>query len=782
MADLGLTDTGILDDESADALLKGDEQIIARAKRRFLLEQTREATARARMLSDLKFANADPDNGWQWPGALWSQRRDDPNGYKPRLTINKVRIHNKQIENDAKQNKPGIHIRPVGGEATVKAAQTWEGLIRYIERISNAQVAYDTASTFQIQGGLGWLRVITEYVDDVSFEQDVRIVRVPNPLNVYIDGNHIQLDGSDANYGHVFEDIPKHEFYQQHPDLRGKIMDSAPPLGESNMPTTWVDKDTVRVVEYFERAQTRDRLVLLDDPDEEANSPNRYKLARWSRIPPQIRKKISPESIVREREVLDQSILYFKIAGSQIIERGEWPGRFIPLVPVIGEEYVIEGELDRKGHTRNLKDAQRTYNFWSSSAVEHVALQTKTKWFIPVGATENLETYYSTLNQQNYPFIPYHATDLNGNPLPPPAPIEPPTMGEGYIKGMMVAQAELMMTSGQREENFGQPTNAISGKAINERQRMGDNATYHFIDGLAVAIRHVANIILDVAPHIYTERQLRRIMAEDGTESEVTIDPEAKQAYEEKKPDKDAPVEIVFNPTIGRYWVTADIGPSYATRRQEAWNAFVQITAQNSELIKYIGDLMFRNAADFPGALDIAERLKRIVPPEVTGDGPEPALVQAQKQLEDLKSVIADLMEKLAEKELQVQDKDEANETRRYEAETKRLKEAGNAESDLPEEVIKKVVLQLLKDMNITGGPEMLAKAGEESPSGATEDAGGAPEGTDIAPGGGEPTSGAPEGAPEAEEPPVPGARKADDGFWYTQDPDSGQYLRVDGG
>lgn len=777
---------GLLDDEQVDSMLEGDDRIVATAKRQFHVEQEREATFRARFITDLKFANADPDNGWQWPGYLWSQRRDDPNGYKPRLTVNKVRINNKQIENDAKQNKPGIHIRPVGGDATVKASHVWEGLVRYIERVSKAEQAYDTATQFQVQGGLGWIRLITEYSDDKSFEQDIRIQRVPNPMNVYLDGNHIELDGSDSNYGFVFEDIPKTVFFGEHPELRGVIADTEAAIGESNISTTWVFKDTIRVVEYFRRSLKKDRLVLLFDPEAKDGSEEQYKLARWSQIPAPIKKLIKKEHIVREREVLDTTIEWYKIAGSVIVERGTFPGRYIPLVPVIGEEYVIEGQLDRKGHTRNLKDAQRMYNFWTSSAVEQVALQTKTKWFIPVGGTENLETYYSTLNQQNYPFIPYHATDQQGNPLPPPSPIEPPTMADAFVKGMVVAQNELAMASGQREENFGQPTNAISGKAIDARVRQGDNSTYHFVDGLAVAIRQVGNIILDVAPHIYETRQLRRIMAEDGTESVVTIDPEATTAYQENRPDKDAPVEVVFNPTIGRYWVEADVGPSYATRRQEAWNAFVQISAQNQELMKYIGDLMFRNA-DFPGALDIAERLKRIVPPEVLGEGPEPALVAAQKQLEELKSVVADLMEKLASKELEVQNKDRENTTREYEAETKRLKEAGNAESDLPEAVIEKVVLQLLEKMGIKGGQAAVASGAEEqgepagpeasegleTPTSSPEDASAGPEGPGIAAPGPEAT----------EEPPVEGARLAQDGNHYIEDPEHpGQYMRVDVG
>jgi len=433
------------------------------------------------------------------------------------------------------------------------------------------------------------------------------------------------------------------------------------------------------------------------------------------------------------------------------------------------------------------------YNFWTSSAVEQVALQTKTKWFVPVGATENLESYYRTINTQNYPFIPWNAFDVDGNQLPAPVPIEPPTMADAFIKGMMISQNEFMMASGQREENFGQQTNADAGVAIAARQRQGDNATYHFIEGLAIAIRQVGNIILDVAPHIYTTRQLKQILAEDGTEQAVMVDPNADVAYAEQKAGPEDPVSIIFNPKIGRYWVDSDVGPSYATKRQEAWNAFVQITTANQELVKFIGDLMFRNA-DFPGADEIAERLKRLVPPEVLGDDPSPAMVQAQQQNKQLQLLVAELTEKLAKQELELRDKQDQREINLMDAHTRRLKEVGNAESDLSPETMRPIIEKLVQDILSARdapviGDERRVDEEQETPS---EEAGevspepGEYEGDPVvAPEGPVAPEAAPSPAPEVseEQPPVAGARKAPDGEWYVEDPNSPSGLsRVDVG
>lgn len=751
--------------------LKGNEQVVALAKARFQRCKDFESTAQQRWLDDQKFANADPDNGWQWPGYLWTQRRDDPNGYKPRLTVNKIRQHNLQITNDQKQNPIGIKISPVGDNATFEAAKIWMGLVRHIERISKAAQAYSTASTYQVQSGLGYIRVETDFIDD-TFDQELYIRRVKNPLNVYLDPDHNEIDGSDSRFAFVFDDVPRTEFLEEHPEMKGKITEAT--LGSTG---GWMDQNHVRVAEYFAKKLKKDRLVLMYVPDEDGKKTDELVIARWSKIPAKIRSFIDDKTILKSREIMDQEVLWYKIAADEIIDEGKWPGRYIPLIPVIGEETVIEGQLDRKGHTRAMKDAQRMYNFWTSNAVEQVALQTKSKWFVPVGATENLESYYRTINTQNYPFIPWNAFDGEGNQLPAPIPIEPPTMAEAYIKGMLIAQNELMMSSGQREENFGQETNAISGRAIDARQRKGDNATYQFPDGLAVAVRQVGNVILDVAPHIYTTKQLKQILAEDGSEQLIRIDPSADVAYAEEKGEDDKTF-IIFNPKVGRYWVDSDVGPSYATKRQEAWNAFVQITTANQQLVTVIGDLMFRNA-DFPGAEEIAERLKRMVPPEVKGDDVNPALLAAQAQMKALQGLLAEMTEKLAKQELELKDRKEELIIKQQEADTRRLKEVGNAESDLSEETLRPIIEKMIRDI-------MKGEERESDDEDATESPEDAPEWESdpvVAGAGGDANGGATggQGGAGAEQPPVEGARRAKDGQWYVPDATRpGKFQRVE--
>lgn len=642
----------------------GDDKIIRRAKKRFQRCEKWEADFRRRFIDDVKFSNADPDNGWQWlPKLRQSRELDD----KPCLTINKTRQHNLQITNDARQNKPSVKVRPVGDEATYKAAEVFEGIVRHIEYISKAQTAYDTATKFQVEGGIGYWRVVTDYTSDDTFDQEIYIRRIIDPLSVYQDPDIQEFDGSDQSFCFIFEDVPKDKFEREYPDYKNLVGSST----NLNSGSSWVDEDHVRVAEYYERTNEPDQLLSYVD-----DQTNMRKHVKLSDIPAELRdefvRQTAEKPTTRLRDITVNKIMWYKIAGDKIIDSRPVLGKYIPVVRVIGEETVVEGKLDRKGNTRNLKDPQRVYNYWTSSATEHVALQTKTPYVGPAASFEGYETFWGQANRVNAAYLPYKHVDDEGNILQRPEREQAPMMAQGYIEGLKISQQEMMMVSGQYESNFGAKSNETSGKAINERQRQGDTATYHYIDNQAVAIRFTGMIFLNLIPLVYDTPRTLRVLAKDGEQSMVQLDPEAKVAYQEKKLQDTKEVQVIFNPSVGEYDVYADVGPAYATQRQEAYNALSQILTQAPDLVNVAGDLLFK-AADFPMADELAERLARRVPADVKGEGPSPEMQQLTQQLKTAQSVNQGLLQELAEQSLALKRKDAQKDVDVYKAVTDRL-------------------------------------------------------------------------------------------------------------
>lgn len=719
--------------------------IIKQAKDRFEHCQKWENHARRNFFEDIKFANADAYNGYQWPSDIRRNRDVDE---RPCLTINKVRQHNLQIINDAKKNKPGIKIRATGNGATAESAAMLNALMMHVEYRSNATTAYDTATTFQVTGGIGYLRVITQYIDDDSFEQEPIIVRVDDPLTVFLDPDAKQADKSDMNYAFVFDDIPKEEFKLQYPEYAEEA--SAQNTIDDN--NGWIRKDYIRVCEYFRKVQERDVLYAWRDPKTGASATFRKSVLEAA---PELLRRIQDDPLTQTRDTKTEKVEWHFIVGTKVMETVIWPGKYIPLVPVVGEETVIDGIMDRKGHTRAMIDPQRQYNYWASAATEYGALQGKTPWMAPAEAIEGYETYWNTANKINHSVLPYNGLTDAGEPMPPPQRIEPPVAAPVALTAMQLMQGDLMSVSGQYADNMGDKSNERSAKAINERQRQGDTATYHFIDNLAIAIRHVGKIILDLVPKLYDTKRVMRIMAEDGTDFELEINPQARAVYEKRLGHDGKVAAHILNPQLGLYEIEADIGPSWGTKREETFNALTLLLTQAPQLTSIIGDLLLMSC-DFDKANEAAARLRRMVPPQALGDGPSMAEQQMKMQIGQLTELQTKTMEELSREKLKGHDRSGKHVIDSYKAFTDRLKVFLDDKAATAQAISASEVQALVKQ---TIDESLQTHLGDEADSDEKEDTGGGPAASSASPALGSP----------AEQAPVSGARKGSDGRWYVR-------------
>lgn len=769
-------------DESTESM-SSDEKIIQEAKDRFKRAFEWEGDFRKLYVADVKFSNGDSDNGWQWPHDL---KRDRDVNARPCLTINKTQQHVLRITNDGRKNPPAVRIKPTTGEGTFEAAQTWEGLIRNIEYESSAQVVYVNAAESQVEGGIGYWRINHGFVDEGSFDQRITIEPVIDQLGVLLDCDIKQRDGSDAKWGFVYEDVNKDEFEREYPDV------DLPSTGTFALSEVddWITTDKVRIAEYYRITEFKDELVYLETPDGEKATFKKSEIPeKWRKV---YRQAVDDRSnMVRHRPIKRKQLEWYKIAGAKIIGRrgqdeigepgvdSEAPlkGQYIPIVRLPGREKRIDGKLERKGLVRALKDPQRMYNYNNSGQVEFGALQTKTPWVIAAAAIEGNQSAWNDANTKNAAYLTYKHMDAQDRPIPPPQRNEPPGASPAFQFGIQVAAADLEMASGQYAPQQQNPMLERTPAAVDQRERMGETATYDFIYNLSMAIRYTAIIILDLAPHIYDTERLIKILDPDGTQREITIDPSAPKPYSEKKSGDT--VEAIFNPTMGRYGVQADIGPAYGTRRQEAWNAFSSILQAKPELLNIIGDLAFQTS-DFFMADKIAERIKRMIkattPWLLDDQAPTPQMQQLQQQNQSLQQQVAEMLEKLAEYRIKLKGKDELRDIEASDAENRRFDSLVSAIKELhgmnlSENEFGHQLMKTLHDMDQTELTNIQA-ANKDAISGGDNGGGGnAPQPQQQA----RPTPG-----PASFHPSVIGAKQAPDGHWYVKHHgNEGKYLRV---
>lgn len=628
-------------------MAESDADIIARAHKRFKAGMDWESTWRSRFRDDIRFLFADPDDQEQWDAAVRARRQI---AGQPMVTINKVHTHWLHVVNQMKENLPAITVKPTGDEATYQSAQIYGAVIRNIQVQSQASTAYKMAAGFQVGGGMGYWRLVTEYEDESSFDQVVRIKQVPDPLSVVLDNNIKNQDGSDADWGFIFEDIPRDKSESKYPRIK---IPAAAGSGLDGV-QSWIMKDTVRTANYYEVETRKEWLYAIPGEDGETIFMRESEMtAEERKLFAAGFKSDAEDNPILRRRVDKRKVKLYVIVGNAIAEKGTWAGSYIPIIRVPGEEIVIEGRLDRKGLTRYQKDAQRAYNYNASAALEYGALQSKSPYMAPVEAIEGLENYWATANTQNHAYLPYNHKDENGEPIPAPQRQQPPSSSPAYLDGMQVAERELMMSSGQYEATFSEQSNEVSGVSITKRQKQGERVTYHFPDAVNDALRYTGVQLIDLIPKVYDTRRVLRIMAEDGEEQTVIIDPKQTEALRMEKEAQLNRVRAIFNPNVGRYEVVVDSGPSYDTKREEAFEALTNLIVGNPAMAQVIGDL-YMAVADFPIADKLRERMRNWINatnPGVIGEGPSPKEQQLLQQLDQAAAMIKQLTDALAEKE-----------------------------------------------------------------------------------------------------------------------------------
>lgn len=593
------------------------ETIIEIAKERFDLCAEMYREERKHALEDIKFTV-----GEQWPDDIRNARASEG---RPCLTINRLPQFVRQIVNDIRQNRPSVKVIPVDDKADIETADVLKGIIRHIEYNSNADIAYDRAVNYAVRGGFGFYRVCTDYLSPTSFDQEILIKSVENPFNCYL-GPHCEPDGSDADYGFIFEDIPKDQFKKMYPKHEEIGLDNWRSEGDSAM--NWVTENTVRVAEYFYKETKTVKLYQLEDGSVMLESQ-----LKDGEMP--------PFPIVNERETQVPVIHHCKMTGMEELEKTSWPGIYIPIIPVYGDEINVDGKRIHEGIARHAKDPQRMLNYWASAETETITLSPKAPWIGVEGQFEGHEAKWAQANRKNFAYLEYKPKSIGGQPVGPPQrnSFEPPVMA--ITQARMQTGQDLKDTTGIYDAGLGNQSNETSGIAIQRRNTQSQTSNFHFVDNLSRSQRHLGRILVDLIPKVYDTERAITILGEDEEEKLVYIN----QVFEDETDGK----EKLFNLGYGKYDVTVSTGPSYQTKRQEAADALIQLSGQNPQIAQFAGDLLMKSL-DIPMADELAERLKRTIPPEILGEeGMKDIPPQMQAQMNQAQQMIDQLTQQLNE-------------------------------------------------------------------------------------------------------------------------------------
>jgi len=590
---------------------------------------------------DLGFAEEEA----QWDADV--RRKREIEG-RPCLTINRLPQFIRQITGKMRQLRPAIKCVPVDSRGDPETAKTLAGMFRYIENRSRAQIVYGKAADSQVTCGIGAWRITTEYSDEQTFNQEIRIDAIDDPVMTLFDPDASRPSKSDAMFCFVPVDMSRRKFEE---DFPGKS-----PVGYEMRAHSawegWVSEDYVRVCEYWYKEPTKRELVLMPDGSvddltgqpEDVVAAKRAEIADLQARGVQIRVEMRPSHKVMRCLMSAQDVLE---------EPVEWKGRYIPIIPVIGEEIRIGRKVVRRGVVRLAKDPQRMYNYFSSAETEIVALQPKAPFIGTEKNFEENEDTWQVANTENLPYLKFTPDPANGGQAPQRS--QPPVSSQGLTEGAARSVEDMKAVIGIYDASLGNRSNETSGKAIEARQQEGDTGSFVYVANFGEAISHTATVILDLIPHVYDNARTIRIVGDDGS-----IEPTAINQPQGVAEDGISP--IGNDVTIGAYDVVVKMGPAYDTLRSEAREGMTaMIQAGGPELFAITGDLMAK-MQDWPNAEELTERLEAIAPPAIKaliaqkrGEPPEPPQPSPQEQAQAMQAQVEAGKQQLEAQKLQLE-------------------------------------------------------------------------------------------------------------------------------
>ncbi|MGR3303271.1 MAG: portal protein [Candidatus Scalindua sp.] len=568
-------------------------EFLADAQKRFDRLRSEDQHNREQARINLKFVY-ELEEG-QWSQDDRDQRKEDG---RPCLTSGQLRKFVAGVANAERDQRMAGNVRPVDSVGDPDTAHIIAGLIRSIEKNSNAEEVYTNAGEQAIAGNVGYWRIKSEELDD-SFDQELFLVKITNQFSVTLD--------PDRMFGFIEEKITKDEFKHRHPNADEENIDPDSITDYKN----WYDGDSLYIREYFYKERVKTTIVqatrVLDDSGQLPAESRMFNLG----------KDISEEEFKAQGWVIDIDddgkeikktpkmfvVKWAKITGSQILEKGEWPGKDIPIIEVEGDWVWLDGKLYKRNLTQGAHDDQRMYNFWITSLAERYALSSKTPWMVTVKMVEGLEKWWDFVHKKVFAYLPFKGDkNMPGGPTR----VLPPQISSGETAMLGIHRDNVMNTIGRFEASFGQKSNERSKVAIDARANRSEFSTFHFPDNFRRAVLESTRMLIDVIPHFIDTQRAMRVIGDDGKESTVILN------YEIDDLDRDGNKIILNDLSVGKYDVVADV-KLMSTRRQEQLTGMQALVAGNPLLgVLLAGDIA--KLQDWDGAQELAAKIDANLP------------------------------------------------------------------------------------------------------------------------------------------------------------------------
>lgn len=612
----------IRDGRSADETVHAsndDDDALLLARKQFAAALESNSAWSVQAAIDLKWrAGVNGDQSYQWPAVVQQMRDRDQ---RPFETVNLLPASIKQVTNQQRQAGLTMNVVPLKGAVSDAAAQAREGLLRHTMLVSDGEMQIDTAFEDMATHGKGYVEVVSRYedADDNQTDDQELYIEWRDPFAVLTDPAAVRLDKSDMKYAFIPFDLPTDDYNALYPEsavaTQGALALQGMDPGER---ARWFPNGCVRIARYY-------------TVEEVAITP-----AEGQR---QLTRKSVTLRIVNGLEFLET------IPLSQKASADGTPGRAlkrIPIVPMLGDRFVIDGKEDYRGMVRLARGPQRMLNFWITNLEELIASWISSPWVVGWSQVEGFEVFWEA-NKNTLKYLPYKDKNADGSPAnqaPPQRNAEEPPI-QATVVAINIAKDALQHVLQIFDPSLGKAKSDQSGAAIQSLQQQGEIGTSNYLDNLKRFLRSLGRLLLEMYPVYYDTARMRRIIGKEAQATSIMVHAGAENAPSaDDLLDEQIGIESVFDLAEGQYDITVSTSPNFLSKRQEANAGMFNIWKAMPQTLPMMLPEFLDNS-DWPGARAMAETARRTI--SAPFQKPDPN--DPQQQLGQLKQTLDQAMQ-----------------------------------------------------------------------------------------------------------------------------------------
>ena len=600
-------------------------------------------------------------------GDQWKQadRTARENSGRPALQFNRQANNVQLITNTVRTNKPGIRVNPKS-DATMEQAKYYQGIIRHIEYVSQADMCRENALEYSTGGGFGHYRIVTRFVDPSEpdpFAQDIFLEPIVDPKTVLWDPAVFKRLNfrEDARWCQVSVRLTWEEYRDRFPNAQHTEWDPA----MSSDWGDWADSEGVWVCEYWRVEIKRRKLMAVQGVDGVTNVYS-------DQLPGD---KQPTKGVIAERWIEEREVWCDLINGVEVLEHTRHAGDWIPILTVLGGAKVVEGKMKLVSIVRNNRDSQQLYNAALSGVAENIGLTNRVPYKGIKGSFKS-DKNWQTAHLSNPAYLEWDPVYSDqGQLLNPGGPErQSPEAAIGALSQLTMMMSDSMKAgSGIFDSSLGAAPAEYSGVSVEKRTQQSNLTNMHFGDNLARTMWDEGQMLLQLIRRVIDRPRALRIIGEDGTASMVPVTMPVKMSDGTEQvpevPGYEGKPHLRLDQ--GSFDVAITTGPSYPTKKLEEFYAWKEMAQADPLIMQAAGDIIYKNAP-FEGAEIISESYLALMNPAIQtmrqskdGDVPPQMLkiqnAQLQSQVQQLMAAAQQLKQEQDAKLLEIHAENQRN-------------------------------------------------------------------------------------------------------------------------